>query len=90
MCTPGSVDGVGHVSITLGARPTEGKPVEDVSVRMPLPESTINAALTATVGVAVFDERTKEVPSAYTTTCALACMHARAPRAHAVRRFHSP
>jgi len=57
----GSVDGVGHVSITLGARPTEGKPVEDVSVRMPLPESTINAALTATVGVAVFDERTKEV-----------------------------
>ena len=39
------------MQITLGARPTEGRPVEDVTLRMPLPDSCVSSSLTATVGV---------------------------------------
>lgn len=47
----GGGGGVGHMQITLGARPTEGRPVEDVTLRMPLPDSCVSSSLTATVGV---------------------------------------
>lgn len=57
----GGGGGIGHISVTLGARPTEGKPVEEVSMRMPLPESASGASLTATVGTVVYDGLSKEV-----------------------------
>lgn len=53
--------GVGHVQITLGARPTEGRAVEDVTMRMPLPASCISSSLTASVGGVVYDPITREV-----------------------------
>ena len=53
--------GIGHVSVTLGARPTEGRPVEEVSVRIPLPSSTLSTSLTASVGSVVHDAQSQEV-----------------------------
>ena len=52
---------VGHLQITVGARPTEGKPVEEVSLRIPLPPSTVATSLSATVGTVSYDTRTSEV-----------------------------
>ena len=67
--------GVGHIQVTCGARPTDGKAVEEVSLRIPLPESAISSSLTASVGSVVFDTQKKEVSP---------CMHA--PRARACMR----
>ena len=60
----GGGGGVGHMQITLGARPTEGRPVEDVTLRMPLPDSCVSSSLTATVGVRVTDETLPRPPCA--------------------------
>ena len=57
----GAGGGTAHLNLTLGARPTDGKPVEEVCVRVPLPESTLSADLSATVGTAAFDPLTKEL-----------------------------
>jgi AP-3 complex subunit mu len=56
-----SQGGVGHISVTLGARPTDGKVVEEVAVRIPLPPSTTAAPLTASVGSVVYDPQAQEV-----------------------------
>jgi len=53
--------GIGHISVALGAKPTDGKVVEDVMVRIPLPASTISAPLTASVGSVVYDAQSNEV-----------------------------
>ena len=53
--------GVGHIQVTLGLRPTENRPVEEIAMRMPLPSSTASASLTATVGNVVYDPQAKEV-----------------------------
>ena len=52
--------GVGHLNVVIGARPTDGKPVEDVSLRIPLPSSTASTALSASHGVVVYDDATRE------------------------------
>lgn len=53
--------GVCHLSVTIGSRPTDGRSVEEVSCRIPLPPSTLSASLTASVGSVVFDATGKEV-----------------------------
>ena len=53
--------GVGHMNIVVGARPTDGKPIDDVSVRIPLPASTVSTSLTASHGVVVYDDVAKEL-----------------------------
>jgi AP-3 complex subunit mu len=58
---PGSEGGVCHLRVSLGARPTDGKPVDELSVRIPLPDSVSTSSLTATVGGVVYDEAAKEV-----------------------------
>ena len=53
--------GVGHMNIVVGARPTDGKPIDDVSVRIPLPASTASTSLSASYGVVVYDDVAKEL-----------------------------
>ena len=53
--------GVAHIQATVGARPTDGKAVEEVSVRIPLGETAISSSITATVGSVVFDTVKKEL-----------------------------
>jgi AP-3 complex subunit mu len=57
----GQLGGAGSMTITVGARPTDGRPVEDVALSIPLPESVSNATLSATVGTAIFDTQRREV-----------------------------
>jgi len=45
----------------VGARPTDGKPIEELSVRIPLPASTAGTSLSANHGVVVYDDTSKEV-----------------------------
>ena len=47
--------------MTVGARPTEGKPIDEISLRIPLPESTASSSLTANYGAVIYDERSKEL-----------------------------
>jgi AP-3 complex subunit mu len=49
------------MNIVVGARPTDGKPIDDVSVRIPLPASTVSTSLTASHGVVVYDDVAKEL-----------------------------
>ena len=53
---------VGHLSVTIGARPTDGRVVEEVACRIPLPQSATSASLTATVGSVVHDTTKQEAP----------------------------
>jgi len=53
--------GVGHISVTLGARPTDGRVVEEVAIRMPLPQSSTSTSLMATVGSVVHDVQNAEI-----------------------------
>ena len=44
----------------VGAKPTDGRPVEDVVIRIPLPSHTSAASLIASYGTAIYDEKSKE------------------------------
>jgi len=51
---------VGRINVMVGTKQTDGKQVEDVVVRMPLPAHTSSATFSANVGTAIYDEKAKE------------------------------
>lgn len=46
----GSGGSIAHFYVTVGARPTGDRPVDEATIRIPLPESASSATLSATVG----------------------------------------
>jgi len=50
----------GRLSVMVGIKHTDGKPVEDVSVKIPLPAHTASASFSASSGTVVYDDATKE------------------------------
>lgn len=50
----------GRLSVMVGAKHTDGKPIEDVTVKIPLPEHTAGATFSTSSGTAVYDASSKE------------------------------
>ena len=52
---------IGHLTVTLGPRMSNGPSLEEVAMRIPLPPSTASVSLTASMGSVFYDAHNHEV-----------------------------